>query len=127
MNLPCCCLKQRRYRLLLLAGYGKQRRMDPILFKVSQQTLAEMIGTTRSRVNFFMNKFRKLGFIEYNGKITIKKTLLTVSLHEQGGGFFADKKSCDGKNLEHFKIQPSNAFSATCRKRNREPRREEPM
>ena len=88
---------------------------------------AEMIGTTRSRVNFFMNKFRKLGFIEYNGKITIKKTLLTVGLHEQGSGLFADTKSCDGKTMETFKIQPANRVSATCRKRNKEPRREEPM
>jgi CRP-like cAMP-binding protein len=55
---------------------------DRILAKVSQETLAKMIGTTRSRVNFFMNKFRKLGFIEYNGKIKINKSLLTVVLHE---------------------------------------------
>ena len=86
-----------------------------------------MIGTTRSRVNFFINKFRNLGFIEYNGKITIKKTLLTAGLHEQGSGLFADKKSCDGKNLENFKIQPANAFSATCKKQKKEPWREEPM
>jgi CRP/FNR family transcriptional regulator, cyclic AMP receptor protein len=68
--------------LLLLARYGKQDQPDRILPKVSQETLAEMVGTTRSRVNFFMNKFRKLGFIEYNGKITINKSLLTVVLHE---------------------------------------------
>jgi CRP-like cAMP-binding protein len=68
--------------LLLLARYGKQEQPDRILAKVSQETLAEMIGTTRSRVNFFMNKFRKLGFIEYNGKIKINKSLLTVVLHE---------------------------------------------
>jgi len=68
--------------LLLLARYGKQEQPDHILPKVSQETLAEMIGTTRSRVNFFMNKFRKLGFIEYNGKIKINKSLLTVVLHE---------------------------------------------
>jgi CRP-like cAMP-binding protein len=68
--------------LLLLARYGKQDQPERDLPKVSQETLAEMIGTTRSRVNFFMNKFRKLGFIEYNGKIRINKSLLTVVLHE---------------------------------------------
>jgi CRP/FNR family cyclic AMP-dependent transcriptional regulator len=68
--------------LLLLARYGKQDRPERELPKVSQETLAEMIGTTRSRVNFFMNKFRKLGFIEYNGKIKVNKSLLTVVLHE---------------------------------------------
>jgi CRP/FNR family cyclic AMP-dependent transcriptional regulator len=68
--------------LLLLARYGKQDQPDRVLLKVSQETLAEMIGTTRSRVNFFMNKFRKLGFIEYNGKIKVNKSLLTVVLHE---------------------------------------------
>src|ERR1700682_1833758 len=68
--------------LLLLARYGKQEQPDLILLKVSQETLAKMIGATRSRVNFFMNKFRKLGFIEYNGKIKVNKSLLTVVLHE---------------------------------------------
>jgi len=68
--------------LLVLARYGKQDQPDRILPKVSQETLAEMIGTTRSRVNFFMNKFRRLGFIEYNGKIKVNKSLLTVVLHE---------------------------------------------
>jgi CRP/FNR family transcriptional regulator, cyclic AMP receptor protein len=68
--------------LLLLARYGKQDQPDGVLPKVSQETLAEMIGATRSRVNFFMNKFRKLGFIEYNGTIKVNKSLLTVVLHE---------------------------------------------
>jgi CRP/FNR family transcriptional regulator, cyclic AMP receptor protein len=68
--------------LLLLARYGKQDQPDRILPKVSQETLASMGGTTRSRFNFFMNKFRKLGFIEYNGKIKVNKSLLTVVLHE---------------------------------------------
>ncbi len=68
--------------LLLLARYGQQERPDRVLPKVSQETLASMVGTTRSRVNFFMNKFRKLGFIEYNGKIKVNKSLLTVVLHE---------------------------------------------
>jgi CRP-like cAMP-binding protein len=68
--------------LLLLARYGQEDQPQPVLQKVSQETLAEIIGTTRSRVNLFMNKFRKLGFIEYNGKIRVNKSLLTVVLHE---------------------------------------------
>jgi CRP/FNR family cyclic AMP-dependent transcriptional regulator len=68
--------------LLLLARYGTQEQPDRILPRVSQETLAKMIGTTRTRVNFFMNKFRKLGFIEYNGKIRVNKSLLTVVLYE---------------------------------------------
>jgi CRP/FNR family cyclic AMP-dependent transcriptional regulator len=68
--------------ILLLARYGKQDQPVRVLPKVSQETLASMIGTTRSRVNFFMNKFRKLGFIEYNGKIKVNKSLLTVVLHD---------------------------------------------
>ena len=68
--------------LLLLARYGKEDQPERILQRVSQETLAEMIGTTRSRVNLFMTKFRKLGFIEYNGEIKINKSLLTVVLHE---------------------------------------------
>jgi CRP/FNR family cyclic AMP-dependent transcriptional regulator len=68
--------------LLLLARYGKEDQSERVLQKVSQETLAEMIGTTRSRVNLFMTKFRKLGFIEYNGGIKIKKSLLTVVLHD---------------------------------------------
>jgi len=67
--------------LLLLARYGKGSR-KPTLPKISQETLAEMIGTTRSRVNFFLNKFRKLGFIEYNGGIRINNSLLSVVLHD---------------------------------------------
>jgi CRP-like cAMP-binding protein len=68
--------------LLLLARYGAQNQPHKFLGKVSQETLAEMIGTTRSRVNFFMNKFRKLGFIKYNGEIKIDNSLLSVVLHE---------------------------------------------
>jgi CRP/FNR family transcriptional regulator, cyclic AMP receptor protein len=68
--------------LLLLARYGEQDQTDGVLPNVSQETLAEMVGTTRSRVNFFMNKFRKLGFVEYDGKIKVKKSLLTVVLHD---------------------------------------------
>jgi CRP-like cAMP-binding protein len=68
--------------LLLLARYGKQEHPNGLLPNVSQETLAEMIGTTRSRVNFFMNKFKKLGFIEYNGRIKVNKSLLTIVLHD---------------------------------------------
>jgi CRP-like cAMP-binding protein len=68
--------------LLLLARYGKPGHPQKVLPKVSQEMLAEMIGTTRSRVNFFMNKFRKLGLIEYNGEIHINSFLLTVVLHD---------------------------------------------
>jgi CRP/FNR family cyclic AMP-dependent transcriptional regulator len=68
--------------LLLLARYGAQEQPRKVLPKVSQEMLADMIGTTRSRVNFFMNKFRKLGFIEYNGELKINSALLTVVLHD---------------------------------------------
>jgi CRP/FNR family transcriptional regulator, cyclic AMP receptor protein len=68
--------------LLLLARYGKENQPQGILPKMSQETLAEMVGTTRSRVNFFMNKFRKLGFIKYNGGLQINTSLLSVVLHE---------------------------------------------
>jgi CRP/FNR family transcriptional regulator, cyclic AMP receptor protein len=69
--------------LLLLANYGKEGRPDPIIAKISQETLADMIGTTRSRVSFFMNKFRKLGFISYNGRIEVHSSLLGVVLADQ--------------------------------------------
>jgi CRP/FNR family cyclic AMP-dependent transcriptional regulator len=69
--------------LLLLANFGKEGRPEPIVGKFSQETLAEMIGTTRSRVSFFMNKFRKLGFIEYNGKLEIHNSLLNVVLYDK--------------------------------------------
>jgi CRP/FNR family transcriptional regulator, cyclic AMP receptor protein len=68
--------------LLLLARYSKPGSALRVLPKVSQETLAEMVGTTRSRVNFFMNKFKKLGFIDYNGDITIHSSLVSVILHE---------------------------------------------
>jgi CRP/FNR family cyclic AMP-dependent transcriptional regulator len=68
--------------LLLLARYGKEDNTPRVLPKLSQETLAEMVGTTRSRVNFFMNKFRKLGLIEYNGGLKINSSLLSIVLHE---------------------------------------------
>jgi CRP/FNR family cyclic AMP-dependent transcriptional regulator len=69
--------------LLLLANFGKEGTPEPVIAKISQETLAEMIGTTRSRVSFFMNKFRKLGFIDYNGGIEVHSSLLNVVLHDQ--------------------------------------------
>jgi len=69
--------------LLLLANFGKDGAPEPVIPKISQETLADMIGTTRSRVSFFMNKFRKLGFIHYNGGIEVHSSLLNVVLHDQ--------------------------------------------
>jgi CRP/FNR family cyclic AMP-dependent transcriptional regulator len=71
--------------LLLMANFGKDQRPEPVIAKVSQETLAEMVGTTRSRVSFFMNKFRKLGFIDYNGDLEIHNSLLNMVLHDDPG------------------------------------------
>ena len=68
--------------LLLLANFGKESEPEPVLAKISQETLAEIIGTTRSRVSFFMNKFRRLGLIDYNGHIEVHRSLLNVVLHD---------------------------------------------
>jgi CRP/FNR family transcriptional regulator, cyclic AMP receptor protein len=68
--------------LLLLAHFGKDGQPETVIAKISQETLAEMIGTTRSRVSFFMNKFRKLGFIDYNGEVHVHSSLLNVVLHD---------------------------------------------
>ena len=68
--------------LLLLARYGKQDEPQKVVATISQETLAEIVGTTRSRVNFFMNKFKKLGFISYNGGLYVDPSLLSVVLHE---------------------------------------------
>ncbi len=69
--------------LLLLANFGKEGKPEPVIAKISQATLAEMIGTTRSRVSSFMNKFRQLGFIDYNGKLEVHSSLLNVVLHDE--------------------------------------------
>ncbi len=69
--------------LLLMAEFGKPGEPEPFIPRITQETLAEMIGTTRSRVSFFMNRFRKHGFIEYNGRIRVHKSLLNVILHDQ--------------------------------------------
>jgi CRP/FNR family transcriptional regulator, cyclic AMP receptor protein len=68
--------------LLLLSNFGKEGMAEPVIGKISQQTLAEMVGTTRSRVSFFMNKFRKLGFIDYKGHLEVHSSLLNFVLHE---------------------------------------------
>ena len=85
--------------LLLLANFGKDGRPERIIAKVSQETLAEMIGTTRSRVSHFMNKFRKLGFIDYNGHLEVHSSLLNVVLHDQPqiSGAHAAAGSSDAK------------------------------
>ncbi len=76
--------EKRLARLLrLLANFGKEGKPEPVIAKISQETLADMIGTTRSRVSFFMNKFRELGFIDYNGCIQVHSSLLNVILHDQ--------------------------------------------
>jgi len=69
--------------LLLLANFGKESEPEPMIAKISQETLAQMVGTTRARVSFFMNKFRKLGFISYNGGIEVHRSLLNAVLHDQ--------------------------------------------
>ena len=69
--------------LLLLANFGNDSDPEPMIAKISQETLAQMIGTTRARVSFFMNKFRKLGFISYNGGIEVHRSLLNAVLHDQ--------------------------------------------
>ena len=68
--------------LLLLAHFGKEGQAEPLIAKISQETLAEMVGTTRSRVSFFLNRFRKLGFIQYNGHLEVHSSLLNVVLHD---------------------------------------------
>ena len=68
--------------LLLLANFGKEGKPELVIPKISQETLAGIVGTTRSRVSFFMNRFRKLGFIEYNGELKIHSSLLNIVLHD---------------------------------------------
>jgi CRP/FNR family transcriptional regulator, cyclic AMP receptor protein len=81
--------------LLLLANFGKDGKPQPVVAKISQETLAEMIGTTRSRVSSFMNKFRRLGFIEYNGHLEVHSSLLSVVLHD-------DPRSVCGPDVSNF-------------------------
>lgn len=115
------CEKRLARTLLLLASAGKQGPpADSVLPKVSQKTLAAMVGTTRSRVNFFMKKFTRLGFIECNGRITIKKTLLAVTLPEHGIGSFAGERRQHGKQLSNFEMHAASAVSSIQQKREME-------
>ena len=82
--------------LLLMAEFGQPGEPETLIPKISQETLAEMIGTTRSRVSFFMNRFRKLGFIDYNGRIRVHKSLLNVVLHDQLPDDNAEKPAISG-------------------------------
>jgi CRP-like cAMP-binding protein len=82
--------------LLLMAEFGRPDEPEPLVPKISQETLAEMIGTTRSRVSFFMNRFRKLGFLEYNGRIRVHKSLLNVVLLDHMPGNNAEKPPIQG-------------------------------
>jgi CRP-like cAMP-binding protein len=82
--------------LLLMAEFGQPGEPEPLLPKISQETLAEMVGTTRSRVSFFMNRFRKLGFIDYDGRIRVHKSLLNVVLHDQLPDDNAEKPAISG-------------------------------
>ena len=68
--------------LLLMAHFGKERKAEVIILQINQEILAEMVGTTRSRVSFFMNKFRKLGFLDYNGGVHVHSSLLNIVLHD---------------------------------------------
>ena len=83
--------------LLLLANFGKDGSPQPVVAKISQETLAEMIGTTRSRVSSFMNKFRRMGFIEYNGHLEVHSSLLSVVLHD-------DSRSVSGSDVSNFEL-----------------------
>jgi CRP-like cAMP-binding protein len=82
--------------LLLMAEFGKPGEPEPLIPKISQETLAEMIGTTRSRVSFFMNRFRKLGFVEYDGRIRVHKSLLNVILHDHFPDGNAEEQAVSG-------------------------------
>jgi CRP-like cAMP-binding protein len=82
--------------LLLLANFGKEGAPQPVLAKISQETLAEMVGTTRSRVSYFMNKFRRLGFIQYNGHLEVHSSLLSVVLHDDPRSV----RTSDGSDIE---------------------------
>ena len=78
------CEKRLARVLLLMAKFGKEGQLESVIPKVSQETLAEIVGTTRSRVSFFMNRFRKLGFIDYNGGLEDHSSLLNIVLHDPG-------------------------------------------
>ena len=92
--------------LLLLANFGKEGTPEKVIPKMSQETLAEIVGTTRSRISFFMNKFRKLGFIEYDGRIRVHRSLLNVVLHDQLPGDATDGEYISGSSAESDNYEP---------------------
>jgi CRP-like cAMP-binding protein len=94
--------------LLLMAEFGKDEKPEPLIPHVTQETLAEMIGTTRSRVSFFMNRFRKLGYIEYNGRIRVHTSLLDVVLHDS----LPEENAERPKLLDHIPSKARNAKRA---------------
>ncbi len=100
--------------LLLMAEFGKPGEPETLIPKISQETLAEMIGTTRSRVSFFMNRFRKLGFIEYNGRIRVHKSLLNVVLHDQLPDDYAEDRLAMRRDEYDLK-PPASRRDAHCR------------
>jgi CRP/FNR family transcriptional regulator, cyclic AMP receptor protein len=100
--------EKRLARLLrLLANFGKEGRSEPIVGKISQETLAEMIGTTRARVSFFMNKFRKLGYIDYNGHLKVHNSLLNVVLYDKPAGDVSDGLKRRGAATREVSRRPS--------------------
>jgi CRP/FNR family cyclic AMP-dependent transcriptional regulator len=92
--------------LLLMAEFGQPGKQEMLIPRITQETLAEMIGTTRSRVSFFMNRFRKLGFIEYKGRIRVHKSLLNILLHDQPGGEHAVTPSLSRKRNSKVDLVP---------------------
>lgn len=100
--------------LLLMADFGKPGEPETVIPRITQETLADMIGTTRSRVSFFMNRFRKMGFIEYNGRIHVHKSLLNVVLHDQRPG--ANSISAALLDTKRDKTKPAKRASASTRK-----------
>jgi CRP/FNR family cyclic AMP-dependent transcriptional regulator len=98
--------------LLMMANFGKEGSHEPVIAKISQQTLAEIVGTTRSRISFFMNKFRKLGFIDYKDHLEVHSSLLNVVLHDQSGhagSFVTPSKS---RPAPVFNIEQTSSASA---------------
>jgi CRP/FNR family transcriptional regulator, cyclic AMP receptor protein len=92
--------------LLLLAHFGKEGKPEKVIPRISQETLAEMVGTTRSRVNFFMNRFRKLGFIRYNGELEVHSSLLNVVLHDPPHGEEGQNKTRAAKAIVGLSGKP---------------------
>ena len=97
--------------LLLMAEFGQAGEPESMIPKITQETLAEMIGTTRSRVSFFMNRFRKLGFIEYNGRIKVHKSLLNIILHDQ----LSDHNAIGPAIVQNTRVKSAKGIRAAAR------------